>query len=130
QLRAREAVPRQHALDGNAEDLGGSPVELLAQRARPQPARIARVPVIELLVELLAGDGDLLGVDNYDEVTGVDVRRVLRLALAAQRVSDARGKPPEGLALGVHDVPTALDVAGFCVPGLHAARTCQAEAWH
>ena len=48
---------------------------------------------------------DLLGVHDDDEIAGVDVRRVLRLPLAAQRVGDARGETPEGLALGVDDVP-------------------------
>ena len=70
-----------------------------------QAARVARVPVVHLVVELLAGDRDLLGVDDDDEVAGVDVRRVLRLVLAAQRVGDARRETPEGLALGVDEVP-------------------------
>ena len=89
-LRAREAVPREHSLDRLSQHLGGSPVELLAQRAGSKPARVTRVPVIELLVELLAGDRDLLRVHDDDEVPGVDVRRVLRLVLAAERVCDAR----------------------------------------
>ena len=80
------------------------------------------MPVVELVVELLARDRHLLGVDDDDEVAGVDVRRVLRLVLAAQRVGDARRETPEGLALGVHELPLALDLAGFRVPGLHVRR--------
>jgi hypothetical protein len=61
-------------------------------------------------VELRAGHGDLLRVDHDDEVPGVDVRRVRGLALAAQRVGDLGGEPPEGLALGVDEQPVALAV--------------------
>src|SRR5207237_9087678 len=84
----------------------------------PQAARIAGMTVIELVVELVAGDGDLLGVDDHDEVAGVDVRRVLRLRLAAQRVGDLGRQATEGLALGVNDVPAARDLARLRVPGL------------
>jgi hypothetical protein len=53
------------------------------------------VAVVHLVVELVARDRDLLGVHDDDEVAGVDVRRVLRLALAAQRVGDLRSETPE-----------------------------------
>ena len=41
----------------------------------------------------------------------VDVRGVLGLALAAQRVGDLRRETPEGLPLGVDEVPAASDLA-------------------
>ena len=55
--------------------------------------------VVQLLLELLAGHGDLLGVDDDHEVAGVDVRRVARACAcrAACRRSasrDARGSRP------------------------------------
>src|SRR6516164_1346506 len=121
-LRAPEPVARQHPLHRLADDLLGPPLELLAERPAAQAARIARMAVVELLVELLAGDVDLGRVYDDDEVTGVDMRRVLRLVLAAQRVRDARGETPQGLALGVDDVPAPLDLSGFRVPGLHVRR--------
>src|SRR6266487_2846647 len=119
ELRAPEPVARQHSLHGLPQHLGGPPLELFAQRPAAQAAGIARVPVVHLVVELLARDRDLLGVDDDDEVAGVDVRGVLRLVLAAQRVGDARRETPEGLPLRVNEAPLALDLAGFCVPGLH-----------
>src|SRR5262245_10012558 len=118
QLRAAEAVPREHALDRLAEHFGRPALELVAQRPAAEPARIAGVPVVHLVVELLAGDRDLLRVHDDDEIAGVDVGRVLRLALAAQRVGDVRREPAQGLPLGIDDVPVALDLAGLCVPGL------------
>src|SRR5262245_65255988 len=52
-LRRRELVLGQHPLNRLADDLGGAPLELLAQRPLPDPARIAGVAVVDLLVELL-----------------------------------------------------------------------------
>src|SRR5919197_2748967 len=100
-----QPVPRQHALHRAAQNLLRPALELLAQRAAAEAAGIAGVPVVALLVELVARDPDLLGVDDDDEVAGVDVRRVGGLALAAPRVPDVPRPPPERLALGVDDVP-------------------------
>src|SRR5438477_536383 len=88
QLAARQLVLGEHPLDGQADHLGRAPVELLAERAAREAAGIAGVPVVALLVELRARRHDLLGVDDDHEVASIDVRRVLRLALAAQRVGD------------------------------------------
>src|SRR3954466_5377528 len=119
-LRAGQAVPREHAFDRLPQYLGRAALELLAQRAALQPAGIAGMAVVHLRVELVAGDVDLLGVHDHDEVARVAVRRVLRLALAAQRVGDLRSQTPQRLALGIDEVPAALDLAGLCIPGLHS----------
>src|ERR671919_912570 len=99
-LPVGEAVAGEHPLDRLSQHLGRAGLELLAQGARAKAAGVARVAIVALLLELLAGDGDLLGVHDDDEVAGVDVGRVLRLALAAQSVRDARGETAEVLALG------------------------------
>src|SRR5687767_14879031 len=109
ELLTREAVARKHALDGLADDLRRPPGELLSERALPQTTWVPGVAVVDLVVELLARDRDLLRIDDDDEIAGVDVRGVLRLALATQRVGDLRREPPKGLPLGVDDVPAALD---------------------
>src|SRR5436189_2307699 len=85
-LLPREAVPRQHALDCLAQDLLRPPLELLAERSAPEPARIAGVPVVALLIELVARHPDLLRVHHDDEVARVDMRGVGGLALAPERV--------------------------------------------
>src|SRR6516165_3596785 len=95
-LRAPEPVARQHPLHRLADYLLGPPLELLAERPAAQAARVARMAVVELLVELLPGHVDLGRVHDDDEVPGIDMRRVLRLVLAAQRVGDARGEASEG----------------------------------
>src|SRR4051794_30698114 len=121
-LGAREAVSREHAPDRPAQHLGRPALELVAQGPAAEAARIARVTVVHLVVELVAGHVDLLGIHHDDEVTGVDMRRVLGLGLAAKRVRDLRSQTPERLAFGIDEVPAALDLARFRSPGLHAEK--------
>jgi hypothetical protein len=71
------------------------------------------VPVGLLLLTLVAGQGDLLGVDDDDEVTGVDVRGEGRLVLAAQQRGRLRRETPEDDVTRVDDVPATNDVAGL-----------------
>src|SRR5688572_30467094 len=127
-LRASEPIPGEHAPDCLAQHLRGTSFELLPQRAAAEPARIARVAVIDLVVELLARHSNLFRVHDHDEVARVDVRRVLGLALAAQRVGDAGREPPERLPFGIDYVPAALDLARLCVPGLHVTEKRRTQA--
>ena len=62
---------------------------------------------------------DLLGVDHDHEVSGIDVRRVGRLALAAQRIRDLGREPSERLPGCVDDQPLTVSVGGFGNVGLH-----------
>src|SRR5215210_1491434 len=75
--------------------------------------------IVDLVVQLLAGHRDLLGIDDDDEIACVDVRRELRLALAAERVRDAGRETAERLSLSVHEVPALLELLGLGGIGLH-----------
>src|SRR5919198_4511486 len=118
QLLAGEAVAGKHPLDRLADHLGRPALQLIAKWPALEAAGIAGMAVVELVVELVAGDMDLFGVNDDDEVARIDVRRVLRLRLAAQRVGDLGRQAAQGLPLGVDEVPAALDLAGLCSPGL------------
>src|SRR5687768_1052704 len=58
-LLAREPVPGEHPLDRLAQHFGRAPLQLRAQRAGAETAGIAGMAVVQLLVELLAGDVNL-----------------------------------------------------------------------
>src|SRR3954466_13470790 len=122
QLLTAEAVAGKHPLDREADDLFRPALEHIVERAGLQTARITRVAVVHLLGALLSRDRDLLRVVDDHEVTGVDVRGVSRLALAAQRVSDLGRETAEGLALSVNDEPVALAIRGFGDVSLHFHR--------
>ncbi|MBG9885457.1 hypothetical protein ABE10_02415, partial [Bacillus toyonensis] len=80
---------------------------------RLQAARVARVAVGHLLLELLSRERDLLRVHDDDEVAGVDVVGEGRLVLAAQDRCGVRGQPAEDDVGGVDDDPVALDLPGL-----------------
>src|SRR6188768_359458 len=114
-----QLVLGEHAPDGLLDDLASVLVEQLPDRGGGEAPRVARVAVGELVGQLVAGQGDLLGVDDDDEVTGVDVRRVDRLVLAAQQVGTLDREPAQDDVGRVDDVPGALDVSGPGAVGAH-----------
>src|SRR5690606_37036630 len=82
-------------------------------------ARIAGVAVVDLVVGLVAGDADLVGVDDDDEVAGVDVRRVDGLVLAAQAEGDFTGHPSEDLVGRVNHKPLMRHLGRLGAEGFH-----------
>ena len=91
----------------------GLAVQQLADGLLAQAARVAGVPVEELGVPLVAGDGDLAGVDDDDEVAGVDMRGVDRLVLAPQQLRGLAGQPAEHDVGRVDHVPGVGHIAGL-----------------
>ena len=75
--------------------------------------------VVILGLRLVAGDTNLLGVDDDDVVAGVDVRRVFRLVLAAQAASDFGGQAAERLVSRIDDIPVACDGLRLSTERLH-----------
>ena len=76
-----------------------------------QAAGVAGVSAVVLLLQLLAGEDGLLGVDDDDEIAAIGVRGVLGLVLAAQQGGSGGGSLTQGLARRVQNVPLADDVA-------------------
>src|SRR3954469_23847071 len=131
ELLATEPVARQHPLDRQPQHFLRAARDHLLERPRAQSARVAAVAVVALLLALVAGHRDLLGVDHDHEVADVAVRRVLRLALPAEHVGNLRREAAERLARRVDDEPVALAGCWCGYEGLHgrvAARTRLAGA--
>ncbi len=72
------------------------------------PPGIARVTVVHLVQGLGASDLEFGSVDHDDEVTGINVRRVNGLVLAAQTQGHFAGDPAEHLIGGVNHKPLVL----------------------
>src|SRR5690606_30120215 len=116
QLVATERGLRQHAADGLLDDALGEARQQLCVVRRLEAARVPGVAVGDLVVELAAGEGDLLRVDDDDEVTVVDVRGEARLVLPTEQGGDVGRQSAEDDVGSVDDVPVLLDVAGLrCV---------------
>src|SRR5437763_16997043 len=90
-------MPGLHFLEGLGTDAAG----------------IAGVAVVDLVGLLVAGHTELGGVDDDDEVAGIDVRRVNGLVLAAQSEGSFAGYPTEHLVGGVNHKPLVLHVSGL-----------------
>jgi hypothetical protein len=80
---------------------------------------MAGVPVIHLVGELLAGESDLLGVDDDDVVSVIDMRSESRLVLAAQDVGDDGGEPTDDETLGVDEHPLLHHIRRLLRKGFH-----------
>eukprot|EP01132_Coremiostelium_polycephalum_P021669 gene21671-25721_t len=72
------------------------------------------VTVVHFVLRFVAGNTYLLGVDDDNVVTGINVRGVLRLVLATQTAGDFSGQTTQGLTSGVDDKPVALNCFWFC----------------
>ena len=66
-------------------------------------ARETGVGVVLLVAGLGTSYTHLLGVDDDDVVTGVNVRGVLRLVLATQTARDFGGQTTQGLTSSIND---------------------------
>ena len=83
-----------------------------------QAAGITGVGTVVLLLQLLAGEDGVLGVDDDDVVTAVNVGGVIGFQLAAQQVGGESSGLAQGLAGCVKDVP----FAGNGLLGYHGRR--------
>src|SRR5680860_1265870 len=84
-LLTTEAILGEHAPDGLLDGGAGVLVEHLAERGRGETAGVTRVAVGQLGHPLVARDGNLLRVDDDDEVTTVHVGGKRGLVLAAKQ---------------------------------------------
>src|SRR5438309_3790648 len=117
-LVAAEWATRNHALNGLFEHaFGKAALEHLARGDLLDAAGVAGVFVINLLLELAAGEADLLGVDDHHMVAAVDVRREARLVLAAQDIGDDRREPANDQPVGIDQMPFLLDLGRLRRPG-------------
>ena len=108
-LGAAEGILRKHAPDGVFNEEDGTALTDHAWGLDLLATDVSGETGVDLVDFLGAGEADLVGVDDDDEVTGVDMRREDRLVLAAQKAGGLNGDQTEDLVLGVDDIPVAHD---------------------
>ena len=104
-VQASESVPAegvlgQHPPDGQLHGQLGTGLHQGAVLDFLQAAHPAGVGAVVLLIQLLAGEHGLLGVDDDDVVAAVGVGSELGLPLAPQQLSGQRGGLAQGLSGG------------------------------
>src|SRR6218665_409081 len=110
QLCSTERVLRKHPADGL---LNRTDRVLLQQFSIANSLQTPRVPGLTirlLLRELLTGKSYPVGIDDNNEVAGVDVVRKDRLVLAAQQRGSVAGESTEHNIGGVNNNPVPLDI--------------------
>src|SRR2546421_6377487 len=117
--RIAERSLGQHALDRLLERAARMLGLHVLELGRVDAARMASVAVVDLVVGLVAGDADLFGVDDDDEIAGIDVRRINGLVLAAQAEGDFTGHPSEDLVGRVNHKPLMRHFGRLGAEGLH-----------
>jgi len=113
ELLSAESVVRKHALDGL---LHGNLGVLLHEGAVLDFLHVTNVTgetIVDLLVQLLAGENGLGSVYDDDEVSRVNIRHKVRFMFSAKDSSGFGCDLTEGFALSVKHIPFALYFAGF-----------------
>src|SRR5690606_28698475 len=122
-LHAAERATWNHALNSLLKHaLREAAVENLSSGDALDTAGIAGVTVVGLFVALLAGEHHLVGVDDDNMVTAVNVRGVAWLVLAAQNVGDDRSHAADHQTFGIDQMPILVDLGRLNRPGLLAER--------
>ena len=113
QLLATQSAVRQHTLNsqfhGEVALLGhqGAILDFL------QVADVAGVVLIQLLVQLVAGENGLIGVDDDDKIASIHMGGEDRLMLASQQGGSLSGYAAQGLVSSVDHIPFAFDLVRF-----------------
>ena len=117
-----EFVLGQHADDRLLDDAVGVLLHQVTDAAFVQAAGIPGVAVSHLALQLVAADGDLVGVDDDDEVSAIDIGRERRLVLTAQQCCCCNGEAAK------HNMTLLLENESECntATGEEAAATLAA----
>ena len=116
---AAQRILWQHTLNSQFDDLLRLFDEQLFEADGLQVADLASVVMIHLVGTLVAGDGNLLSVDDDDVITCVYMRRIFCLVLATQAARDFGGQTAKSFAIGVNNKPIAFDGSRLCTKRFH-----------
>ncbi len=108
-----EPVLGKHPADGFLDDELGLALDEAFVGLCLEAAGIAGEAGLHLLLSFGAGEDDFLSIGDDDEITGVNMRCVLRAVLAHEDDRDLNSHPAEALAFGVDMAPGLGDFVGF-----------------
>ena len=107
---ATELVLRQHALDRLLDQVLGTLDQELLGIDGTNPAGITAMTLVHLVGHLVPGQFDLVGIQNDDEIAGIDARGVDSFVLAAEDPGNFGGGATQDLVFQNYDVPIPLDI--------------------
>jgi len=110
---AAETVVRDHAADGAFDEKLRAALTACAEGLGFVTTDESREAHVGLGDFFFAADGDLGGVEDNDEVAGINVRSEDGFVFSAKEVGGLDGDAAERLTSGVDDPPVALHLFGF-----------------
>jgi len=131
---APQPIVSNHAFNGVLDQKCGLLPPNVPYRIGMVTADEARIPHVSLGHLFFPGKGRPSRVDHDDMVTRVDVRRIVRLVLAAKQNCRALRNPTDGLIRCIQYVPRTPNLGGFRTKTFHgkednkeARNDCQAR---
>lgn len=88
-------------------------IQLVAQADLLKSTRIAAVTKVIFVIELIARDGDLSGIDHDHEITRIYAGSVRGFMLTQDYRGDFCRQTTQGLAFRIQQKPFPVDVIGF-----------------
>ena len=113
-LGGSKLILGNHSLDRPLENEFGTTLSDLGRSLNGLAADVTGVTGVDFVLFLGPGEAGVFGIDDDDEVTGVNVRRKDRLVLSAEKTGCLHSDFADDLVLGINDVPGTLDVSWFC----------------
>ncbi len=102
-----------HALDGVMHDFLGIGGAHRGGRGMLEAVRISAEALVLLLQFLVAGQFDLGGVDDDDEIAAIHMGGEIAFVLAAQELDELNGHAAGRFASGVDEVPLTNNLVDF-----------------
>lgn len=100
-----QSIFRQHALNGETEEILGTLLKKFAGCDSGDTTDIPAVTIVCLVFELVAGELDLISVDDNDPISGVNMRGVHGIVLTTNTCRDNGSESAKHLILGIDDAP-------------------------
>src|SRR5690554_2202385 len=116
---ATQRRTRQHAFDSQLQDTLRRTLNQFFETHAFQAARKTGVVMINLGLGLVPGHANLVGVDHHDVITGIHVRRILRLVFATQAAGNLCGNTAQSLTFRIEQQPVVFNILWFGTKSLH-----------
>jgi len=104
-LGGAELILGDHSFDGPLEDEFWAALAHFIGGFDGLTTDEAGVASVDFMPFFTAGEAGLLGIDDDDEVAGIDVRGEGRLVLTTKEACGLYGDFSDDLVLGINDVP-------------------------
>ncbi|MNL41411.1 hypothetical protein D3C87_1638170 [compost metagenome] len=100
---------RNHAVYGGFNDTFRFGLQQVLSNSNFQAAWVHRVTVVFLVLQFLAGQVNLLSVDNNYEISSINMWSELRFVFATDQSSGFAGQTTKCFAFGINNVPIAFN---------------------